>query len=235
MDNTGDNKSKKQAYSLWDGIKMKPVKEHYRRYLITSAEELAWVADIVNRGKRNFAGKTILLKCDIDLDNHQWVPIGISEQYPFCGEFDGGGHIIRGVNVRSHFEYIGFFGCIQGNHTNTPTTICDVQLFELNIEGIGLFSYSGGLAGYVTQNVEISNCVVTGKIISKNCVGGVIGIADERVNIKNCIASGMMQGALNTGELVGQQPKDPLMANYDDTATIVGTTDEDITINESVL
>lgn len=201
MDNIGGNKSKLQHCSVWDGVKVKAVKERYRRYLITSAEELVWVARIVNSGKRNFAEKTILLRCDIDLNNYPWIPVGISERYPFCGTFDGGGHSIRGINIRGNFEYVGFFGCVTGNGDNRPAIICDIQLLELKVEGLGLFSYSGGLIG-VARNAEISNCVVIGKVTSTNCAGGLIGVAKEQVSITNCMVSGIIAGAWHTGGVV---------------------------------
>lgn len=202
MNNIGNNKSKVQHCSVWDGIKVKAVKERYRRYLITSAEELVWMAKIVNSGKRNFVGKTVLLRCDIDLDNYPWTPVGIGESCPFCGVFDGGGHFIRGVNVRGDFEYIGFFGFVAGNGEDHPAQICDVQLLELKVEGLGLFSCSGGLAGKVVRNVEISNCVVMGNVVSTNCAAGLVGVAEEQVSIINCMVSGTIAGAWNTGGVV---------------------------------
>lgn len=187
MGNTENCKAKNQVYSVWDGIKVRAVKEHSRHYIITSAEELAWVSDMVNRRKRSFVGKIVVLKCDIDLADHPWTPIGTSEHYPFCGEFNGEGHVIRRVNVKSYFEYVGFFGCIRGNRVGEPVAIHDVQLLELNIEGMGLFSCSGGLAGCVEQNVDVYDCSVMGKVISKNCAGGLIGLAKDRVDIKNWV------------------------------------------------
>lgn len=202
MDSIGNNQSKLRDCSVWDGVKVKAVKERYRQYLITSAEELAWVAKIVNSGKRNFAGKKILLRCDADLGNYPWTPVGISECYPFCGVFDGGGHSVYGINVRGNFEYVGFFGCVMGNGEDCPAMICNLQLLELNVQGLGLFSCSGGLAGSATRNVEISNCVVTGNVASTNCAGGLVGVAEEQVSVINCMVSGTITGTYNVGGIV---------------------------------
>lgn len=242
MDKIGDNKSKLQHCSVWDGVKVKAVKERYRRYLITSAEELVWIARIVNSGKRNFAGKTVLLRCDIDLNNYPWIPVGVSECYPFCGVFDGGGHSIRGVNVRGDFEYVGFFGCVMGNGEDHPAVICDVQLLELKVEGIGLFSCSGGLAGSVTRNVEISNCVVMGDVVSTNCAGGLVGAAEEQVSINNCMVSGTIAGAWNAGGIVCHLSKESSVTECSVTMdnlqeecadSVVSDIDNDSTVNES--
>lgn len=242
MDNNGNAKTKIQACSVWDGVKVKAVKECYRRYLITSAEELMWVAKVVNSGKRNFSGKTILLRCDIDLDNHPWLPIGISKSCPFCGEFDGGGHTIRGVNIRGDLEYIGFFGCVTGNGESRPAVICDVQLLELKVVGTGLFSCSGGLAGCVAQHVEVSNCVVIGKVGSTNCAGGLIGLAEEQVRVTNCMVSGVISGVHGTGGVVCHLLKESSVSGCsvtEDTvreecaAQMVSETDGDSTVSGS--
>lgn len=243
MNNTEDYSSKKEMYSVWDGKKVKAVKERSRHYIITSAEELAWVSNMVNRKKRNFAGKIVLLKCNIDLAGHPWTPVGTSENYPFCGEFDGGGHVIRRVNVRSHFEHVGFFGCIRGNSAGTPVVIHDVRLLELNVEGVGLFSCSGGLAGCVEQNVKIHNCTVKGNVESKYCAGALIGVAKDQVDIKDCIVSGTILGAWHTGGLVNHLLNDSsetdcgvTIDTFEDECkdSIIGMSNEDLMINGSV-
>ena len=49
--------------AVWDGTTSEPGKDGNGSYLITTAEELAWVAEQVNSGKDNFSGKTIYPLC----------------------------------------------------------------------------------------------------------------------------------------------------------------------------
>ena len=69
-------------------------------YEISTAKELAGLAELVNQGN-DFNGKIIKLKYDIDLNNHPWIPIGTNgvgvfnevNKY-FSGVFDGNGSMM---------------------------------------------------------------------------------------------------------------------------------------------
>ena len=56
-----------------------------------------------------FEGVTFKLTKDIKL-SADWTPIGTSESICFAGSFDGGGHTISNVNIKSNADCIGFFG-----------------------------------------------------------------------------------------------------------------------------
>ena len=60
-------------------------------YTIYTAEELAGLAELVNRNTNpvNFTGKIIYLGDDIDLNNRPWTPIGNSDSRWFKGTFNG--------------------------------------------------------------------------------------------------------------------------------------------------
>ena len=48
----------------------------YRTYEISTAEELAGLAKLVNEGTENFKNQIIRLTADIDLAGKDWTPIG---------------------------------------------------------------------------------------------------------------------------------------------------------------
>ena len=49
-------------------------------YLIESAENLAWISEMVNNGVTTYEGVYFRMTTDLDMQNIEWVPIGNSEQ-----------------------------------------------------------------------------------------------------------------------------------------------------------
>ena len=149
-------------------------------YEIYNVRGLKWFRDQVN-GKNTFAGNTVKLIADIDLNNEQWSPIGYWET--FDGIFDGNGHTIS--NLKHHATtadcYIGLFGCINN------ATIQNLTVKNVDIKLIGDNSWAGGhigaIAGYPNGNSEIKNInligdvMIEGEIDKKGAqrIGGIVG------------------------------------------------------------
>ena len=66
-------------------------------YEISSAEELALLAENVNAGN-SYSNTYFELTADIDLAGKEWTPIG-SNDYSFNGTFDGGKHIVDNISI----------------------------------------------------------------------------------------------------------------------------------------
>lgn len=62
---------------------------------ITSAEELAWLAQQIGSG-RSFT--SVFLDQDIDLNGKAWTAIG-TQAHPFSGTFYGNGHTVSNLLV----------------------------------------------------------------------------------------------------------------------------------------
>ncbi|MCC8023245.1 MAG: hypothetical protein LIO46_05625, partial [Clostridiales bacterium] len=80
-------------------------------YDISTAAQLAGLAELVNDGVENFSGATITLTADVDLNYLEWTPIGTKVRN--CLEdvtFDGGGHRIHQMRITADGYYSGFFG-----------------------------------------------------------------------------------------------------------------------------
>ncbi|MCL2284066.1 MAG: hypothetical protein FWC26_12190 [Fibromonadales bacterium] len=141
-------------------------------YTITTAEQLAGLAQLVNGGA-TFEGKTIMLSADIELAGN-WTPIGDSIQLskvgkPFRGIFDGNGKSISNVYV-SDFEYAGLFGYV-GTGGQIKNLVVNVT--EINTSTTGNYSiYAGGLSGYYSSTKPIENCGVNIKDSIKASNGG---------------------------------------------------------------
>jgi hypothetical protein len=146
----------------------------------------------------------------------EWVPIGTVEN-PFKGVFDGGGHIVSGVDINYtqedfdaatenrnlKYDYIGFFGYAS-----------DAEIGNLTIEGKIVdagsaarsngATYVGGILGFGAATT-IKNCVNKTDITSNVsvCLGGIAGMATAI----NCLNYGTLETVLynsNTGGIVGE-------------------------------
>nr|WP_165359888.1 GLUG motif-containing protein [Parabacteroides goldsteinii] len=184
---------------VWDGTtKTQPNgwKKGDTELTISTATELAWVAETVNKntetgssGETGFEGCTIKLENDIDLNNQEWTPVGSGYSTFFKGTFDGNQHTIKNLKITSSY-YIGLFGTING------ATIKNVGVIISN-DGIKSEEISGGIVGRMSGGTSsITNCFVTGGPISSSissgyaCAGGIIGVVEEgTLTINNCFTS----------------------------------------------
>lgn len=186
-------------------------------YQINTAEKLAWFAVQVNSGSANIKAK---LTDDIMLNvagayANEWTPIG-TEAHPFKGEFDGNGHYISGVYIRTNREYNGLFGYVYSPKpdvddeddtteeifvANPPVMIHDLEVKNSQIVGL---DNTGGVCGYIHYGI-IKNCSYSGTVTSSsgNSIGGVCGYAFNFSRIVECFSTGSVTGAIRTGGVVG--------------------------------
>ena len=207
---------------------------------IRNAVELAYLARQVNNGGqtlqllygksidntaddnlKGFAGYHFALSGDIDLKRQNWTPIG-NEDSPFMGNFNGDGHVIKGLKVSIHNEtdadvYAGLFGYVLNG------TFCNLGIW-LAPEGIEIFSSqsdicAGGLAGYIsalyTNNIISVSCIhncyveaegngtIRGRGTGDNLVniGGIAGNA--YAEITHCYATVNVEGTNNRAARIG--------------------------------
>lgn len=201
--------------SVWNGgTAMPALSGGY--YQINTAEKLAWFANQVNSGSPFIKAK---LTDDIMLNysggrTNQWTPIG-SEEHPFKGEFDGGGHYISGVYISTAREYSGLFGYVYTQMpvvddeddtteeiftANPPVMIHDLTVKDASIAGL---DNTGGIAGYIHYGI-IKECSFSGTVTATgNSVGGICGYAFNFSRVTQCSSSGSVTGNIRTGGIVG--------------------------------
>jgi len=155
---------------------------------ITSAEELAGFAQIVNTKPDSFTGKTVNLMADIDLSEYPWVPIGAATN-PFEGIFDGNSHEISGLKFVNYTTGKGLFGYNKGTVKNFGVT-------GLSITKSSATYSSGGIASDNTGGA-IENCYASGSITADRS-GGLVG-ANDTGTILNCYFTGAVTGAGSGG------------------------------------
>ena len=153
-------------------------------YYIANAEDLKAFRDKVN-SDNTFAGKTIRLTANIDLNNEEWTPIGTST-YPFKGVFDGRANTISNYQIKAQDnDGSGLFGVIEGSENSNFTQLSDV------VSGNGSLSTKNITEDKYTCVVK--NLTVSGVTVDANgehkYVSPVIGAASnayiDAVHVEN--------------------------------------------------
>ena len=194
-------------------------------YQLSTPEELQTFSFIVNGiagFSQNTAAKAVLLN-DIDMTGMtSWLPIGTNSK-PFTGTFDGQGHTISNIAIKTAKAYSGLFGKTQGatikNFRISGTlnvsegysehgtvgyadgsTITDVHS-SLNIttsKANNDTQHIGGIAGSLFNTSTVNRCSYAGtlKDAGTNTVGGIVGYADGTGNkISNAINYGTVKSS----------------------------------------
>jgi len=212
----------KENSAIWNGrADTRWYKASESEFIITTPEQLAGLAKLVNKGN-SFKGKTVKLGANIMLNDtsgwqnwekkkpkNKWNPIGF-EKYTyyghighlmlsdmidnyFSGTFDGGGFAVSGVYV-SDGTHKGLFGNVQYG------VIKNLGVTASYIRG---GSYVGGLVGFIRDS-KIINCHSKALVSGGIFVGGLAGyISDSDSRIVSSYSTGTVTGRMWTGGLVG--------------------------------
>jgi len=225
--------------SVWNGkADTKWYKDSETEFTITTPEQLAGLAKLVNGGNR-FRHKTIKLGANIMLNDtadwqnwdkkkpkNKWKPIGYNksttyghigpirlgkdEYNPFVGTFDGNGFAVSGVYVNQSDSYAGLFGY----------ATADIKNLGVTASYIKGDSDTGGLVGNFMDGT-ISNCYFSGTVIGSWFVGGLAGFSKGKVI--DSYSTGMVTGKERVGGLVGASNSGHIIGGYS-TSTVVGDT-----------
>ena len=196
-------------------------------YLIASAQNLAYIAEMVNGGVNQYSNKWFKLTTDIDLNNLDWTPIGgvsgssYNNEYRFQGNFNGNSHIISNISV-SGSGFTSGFGGLFGNVTggvfqniNVDGMSCNGGLVAkafgaINFDNCSILNINGGYGGFINETdgiVTFNNCICTITNSTKTCSynGGFIGRARSSAVLNNCSCecSDSIIGTIYAGGLVG--------------------------------
>ncbi|MBR4136627.1 MAG: fibronectin type III domain-containing protein [Bacteroidales bacterium] len=201
---------KAQAQTVWDGtIDLTWFDADQSSFDISTPEQLAGVAQLVNNGITTFNGKTLNLTNDIWLNStgdstNNWVPIGGSATatgesptsgYTFKGAFNGHGHIIYNLYCeKSSYFHAGLFGSIQN-----PCTIDSLVMINPVLKSQGMM---GAIAGLTRSGgvIYIRHClVINGRMhgTGGNNIGFMVGANYSNTSgtqIQNCGATGVITG-----------------------------------------
>lgn len=190
-----DGKSVATTFGGGMGSKENPI-------LIYTAAQLKLLSDNVYNGISNYEKVYFKLMEDIDLNNYEWIPIGRCYYYakdyyvPFCGCFDGNGHIIKNINITitnnmpNNDETAGFFGCLYGTVRNLAIAGTISGYWEY---------YSGSIAAFTGTDAMIENCV---NYCTLKTGGGIVGTKGYSALLLNCVnyGDGAETGLVNWSE-----------------------------------
>ena len=164
--------------------------ESETEYHITTAEQLAGLAQLVNdkTASVSFEGKTIYLDNDLDLSGSQWTPIGNGDNFVrhFAGTFDGQHHKIMNLYHHSTGDELirnGLFGVVSDGGTLKDLLVTDADI--ASNDGSLL---AGILADWVNGGT-VENCYTSGRIennVGDKMVGGLIGQCTWSTQVKGC-------------------------------------------------
>ena len=192
--------AKAQTVSTWDGTAAIWTHGNGTQadpYLIESAQNLAWIAEMVNGGVATYAGVWFKLTTDLNMNNIAWVPIGNSTTNLFQGKFDGDNHFIDNISITGNYTYLGLFG-ITGDGFR-----CENLGVNTNI--LVYRSYGGGIVAYTTgANTIIQHCYNTGTLQGGRN-GGIVGVNNATgTQIISCNNFGNTASGSNGGGIVGE-------------------------------
>lgn len=168
-----------------------------KAYAFETAYELVGFSLLVNGelGKyESFAGWKLSLEGDVDLNNIQWMPIGVSSS--FDGTFNGNNHAIIGLNVDAAKGYAGLFGWLKG-------TVQNLQV-QGSAKASGSVSCIGGIVGY-NDGGTVQNCLSEVNVNAESAsasAGGVVGNSTSAGVVNLCWNEGSVTGG-TTGGIVG--------------------------------
>ncbi len=194
---------------LWDGhsTELPAYDEATQTWTVSNPNQLAGFAKQVSEGK-TFAGETVVLDKDINLNDKTWTPIGWVTTYQdsksFKGTFNGQGHAINNFRIAYRDYGSGLFFRVDGG-----ATIKNLNVDEAFVTGYSAGNVVGIVAGYSYQTVTFENITVSNSLVSGfGKVGGIIGMAADptggNTTVKNCtVKNNRIYGTYNIGGLVG--------------------------------
>ncbi|MDR1975483.1 MAG: hypothetical protein LBQ18_00675 [Campylobacteraceae bacterium] len=165
------------------------INSHISLYATTGINEINTEAKL-GAISNNPTGKYVLTG-DITLTS-DWEPIGI-----FKGVFSGNHHIINGLRIDKTTNNVGLFGILDG---------AEVKKLGVVIDGSGVIggSYTGGIAGRLTNTAHISDSYVIGDVSGENGVGGIAGRIEGGSKITGSYSAGSVKGYERVGGIAGQ-------------------------------
>ena len=195
-----------QSVSIWDGtseIWTQGSGTEANPYLIENAQQLAFIAEMVNGGVTHYDNTYFKLTTNVQIDSTSaWEPIGLNETYYFGGHFDGDNHLVTLYLHTTTLTYVGLFGFIQN------ASIQNLGVGGEIIRNGSITSYAGGIVGYVNNSVILKNCYCIANIMGYY-VGGIAAcqyvknVNNTNVIVDNCYSAGSLSGRL-VGGIIGK-------------------------------
>ena len=164
---------------------------------IGTAEELNTLA-FMTRNSVNGESYNVKLTADIDYTaykNGSMSGIGVTEKFPFRGEFDGQNHTVT-VDFESYSTRFSFFGTIGEN----------AKVHNLKVAGkitATNKNQTGGICGLLKGGAKIYNCISAAEIVDTQSgdgtIGGISAVTYGASTIENCAFFGKISAPNRDG------------------------------------
>ncbi|MBR2504203.1 MAG: hypothetical protein IKB62_08795, partial [Oscillospiraceae bacterium] len=186
-----------------------------------------------------FAGDTIYLNVDVDLDNHDWAPIGTAvpgEKNRFYGSFDGQGHTISNLKIADGHYYAGLFGQIATynySQTFSNVTINNAVVVATDETESGKNKEAAGALIGRANGTVINNCHVTGEIniSGDRFVGGLLGHSYAKISDCSVEASGTIHAdTWQAGGLVGTHGATATYTSSVENCSVIGDGEDGLNV-----
>lgn len=195
-------------YAPADGSRFRGNGTEVDPYRVETEEQLRYLASSINEDV-DWRDVYFLQTADITVSDEDWLPIGRGifadadndgfgqdavALYPFRGNYDGGGHVIRGLRAGTEEEpvrtaYMGLFGIVQGDYISNEipeSGAGQAVLKNIRLEDVSFHtenrwrSYASGLVGNAQGGFVIDCCRVSGSVSSRSAedfsfAGGLSG------------------------------------------------------------
>ena len=169
-----------EVVEVWNGSEVNMPKQSTADpniYEIEFPSELAWLAAAVNGtlpetktvpAADSFKGKTFKLIDDVDLDNHEWTPIGNSTN-PFKGTFDGNGKTVKNLKITGKNSNVGLFGMTTDGEIKNLTVENAIVSGRLNVGVVAGTPYTSKYTNITVKgHVEVNGMAYVGAVGGKN-------------------------------------------------------------------
>lgn len=136
--------------------------------LIQSKEDFLEFAANVSDGN-NFEGTTVLLRCNVDLKDETFAPIGNADgSTGFAGTFDGQGHVISNLVIEeTTYPYAGLFRTLGEGGIVRNVVLdgsCSVKSTVAPTTAGAADVYVGGIVGSVIGTGSVEDCVSVARV-----------------------------------------------------------------------
>ncbi len=185
----------KGVNQLADGV----IKNAAGEYELSNKAGMFWFANQVNKSGNSFAGKTVKMTAQVDLENEPWEPIGQTGKTEFKGVFDGQGNAIYNLYINntdaSAHCATGLFGWVE-SHGDENVTIKNVTVMSPNVKGhhnvAVIVGYVYGKVEYCTVWDATLECVAANDDANGDKCGAIAGYVGEDASVKGCHVSGSL-------------------------------------------
>lgn len=206
----------------WNGINsdVSWFSDSESEFHIQRADQLMGLSDLVKTGN-SFEGKTIYLEDDLNMNYHDWQPIG-GNYYggtSFNGIFDGKNHKISSLHpaadpyTGNSLRHYGLFG--EAGEKSIIKNITVSGSVDIVPQSLDILVYVGGIVGCssgVIENVKANFNISAGKEIQKTVIesfyaGGICGQANivkkAKASGEISLAYGNIYWRVNNGRIGG--------------------------------